>query len=405
MKINNTHFLTYCTNIHPGEHWHEVFDSLKQYTLPIKQRLSPNEPFGIGLRLSDIASKELFTAGRLTEFKDWLACTDMYVFSLNGFPYGGFHRQAIKELVHRPDWTTKARLDYTLRLFNILEELLPEGMDGGISTSPLSYKFWHSNSPQQMTHVYQQSCRQLVEVAFYLDEIYQRSGKLLHLDIEPEPDGMLENRAEVLAFYENHLIPIGNQYAQAHFIKKNEAIEDILKRHIQICYDVCHFAVEYEEPAEVIRQWEAANIRIGKIQISAAIGVELPRGAAERKAIKKAFLPFNESTYLHQVVAQKQNGDLVKYRDLSDALADINKPELKRWRTHFHVPIFMKNFGLLDSTQDEILKVLDLLKQKQITNHLEVETYTWEVLPEGLRQDLTESISRELEWVVERLGE
>ena len=130
--------LTYCTNIHAGENWKDHFEALKKNFPAIKEKISTHNSMGIGLRLSNEASTDLSHKENLNEFKKWLLEQDAYVFTMNGFPYGGFNHTRVKENVHTQDWTTKERVEYTLRLFDILKELLPEGMDGGISTSPMS---------------------------------------------------------------------------------------------------------------------------------------------------------------------------------------------------------------------------------------------------------------------------
>ena len=140
MLTNNGH-LTYCTNIHTGENWQDHFTEIKKYFPSIKNELSPDKPMGIGLRLSNIASEELSQGDNLTIFQQWLSQNNAYVFTMNGFPYGGFHNVIVKDQVHAPDWTTTDRVDYTIRLFDILNKLLPAKMEGGISTSPLSYKY------------------------------------------------------------------------------------------------------------------------------------------------------------------------------------------------------------------------------------------------------------------------
>src|SRR5262245_1786104 len=89
--------LTYCTNIHPGSGWNEVFAYLEQYSLPLKARLAPGQPFGIGLRLSASESEELLQGDRLERFRAWLEANGCYVALINGFPYGSFHRRQIKE--------------------------------------------------------------------------------------------------------------------------------------------------------------------------------------------------------------------------------------------------------------------------------------------------------------------
>src|SRR5688500_10203764 len=136
--------LTYCTNIHAGESWDDHFSAIRENIPVVKKQLSPDKQFGIGLRLSHLASMELGKKDNLQKFRDWLDKSGCYVFVINGFPYGGFHHTKVKDQVHAPDWTTQDRVLYTIQLFNILSALLPKGMEGGVSTSPLSYKHWHS---------------------------------------------------------------------------------------------------------------------------------------------------------------------------------------------------------------------------------------------------------------------
>lgn len=390
--------LTYCTNIHPGESWPDTFDNLKEYIPRIKAEVSPNAPFGIGLRLSDIASLSILVKNNLSIFKSWLTENDCYVFTVNGFPFGGFHHQTVKDKVHYPDWTTRERLDYTLRLFNILDAILPEGIEGGISTSPLSYKHWEATQNNKKD-VFQKSTQHIVKIAESLYKIQQESNKMLHLDIEPEPDGLLENTLEVIQWYKNWLLPLGTAYLQQELNLTSTQAEACLKNHIRICYDVCHFAIVYEKPEEVFSLLKAEGIRIGKIQISAALKAELPQDPEQREGLRKALTPFVESTYLHQVVEKDSRGNLTHFPDLPQALENLNYSKSGQWRTHFHVPVFLSSYGQLQSTQEDIIEVLDYLNKEKLTTHLEVETYTWEVLPKDIQLDIVDSIVRELKWV------
>jgi len=348
--LTNAGHLTYCSNIHAGESWADHFAALKQYFPQIKKKVSPNTRMGIGLRLSNQASLDLIRDDQLKNFSTWLTENDAYVFTMNGFPYGGFHHVRVKDQVHTPDWTTTDRVDYTIRLFRILEKLLPDDMDGGVSTSPLSYRHWFK-SADALKAARQKATANILLVAEELVRIQKNSGKLLHLDIEPEPDGILESGKEFIDWYENELLPAGSPL--------------LLKAHIRLCYDVCHFAIGYEDQEEVIRQLKQKGIGIGKIQISAAL---------------------------------KGN-----YPDLPEALADADDPEVNEWRAHFHVPVFSEQFGILESTQQQIRQLIEMQKNSPMTSHLEIETYTWEVLPSFLKLPLHESIIRELQWVMELL--
>jgi hypothetical protein len=398
--FKNGHHLTYCTNIHPGESWEATFENLKAYIPRIKKEVSPDAPFGIGLRSSHEASLELAKTENLEEFKAWLAANDCYVFTFNGFPYGGFHNQVVKDEVHQPDWTTPERVAYTDRLFDILAELLPDGIDGGISTSPISYRHWHKTKDELDAAIHT-STLHFAKIAEKLYLIHKNSGKLLHLDIEPEPDGILENTQEVLDFYQNWLVPVGGKYLTEKLGISSQEAESCLKEHIRICYDVCHFAVVYEKPSEIFQAFQSAGIKIGKIQVSAALKVNIPSSGLERKELATLLTPFAESTYLHQVVARDNKGSLVSFNDLPFAMPTLEGTTADEWRIHYHVPVFLADYGKIASTQQDILDVLNYISKDPVCNHLEVETYTWEVLPESINLDLGSSIIRELQWLIE----
>ncbi|NEQ64004.1 MAG: metabolite traffic protein EboE [Symploca sp. SIO2D2] len=401
MKIgtNGSFHLTYCTNIHPGETWDEVFSNLQQYLPVLKTRLSPQAPFGIGLRLADVAARELLTGDNLAQFQDWLNQQDLYVFTLNGFPYGGFHQQVVKDQVYAPDWSTPERVEYTLRLARILAALLPAGMEGSISTLPLSYKPWWKTDTARES-VMSQCSLNLAKVAAEMARIREETGKLLHIDLEPEPDGLIENAAEVIDFFQNWLLPQGGAYLAQHRGISSDSAASLLREHVQICYDTCHFAVEYEEPASVFEGLQAAGIRIGKIQLSAALQIQLPDDIPGRQLLRERLSPFAESTYLHQVIERHSDGSLSHYPDLVSALPYLEQTQATEWRTHFHVPIFIRDYQILQSTQEDIVSVLKLLQAHDHCKHLEIETYTWGVLPAEMKLDILASIQREYEWVL-----
>lgn len=393
MRINDSAHLTYCTNIHPGSNWERTFSSLKAYVPLIKKEVANKQAFGLGLRLSNKASEELGLGPRLSEFKTWLQENDIYVFTMNGFPYGNFHDERVKDNVHAPDWTTKERLTYTRRLFTQLAELLPDAMDGGISTSPISYKHWHIS--QDAKHqAFTKGAAHLCEVVLQLHDIELRTGKYLHLDLEPEPDGLIENSDEFLFFFDTYLLPIAQEALVKELSISTEEIVALVKRHITMCYDICHFSLAYEEPESTFQKLSECGIGIGKIQVSAALKILYTED--EMEAIWESLARFDEPTYLHQVT-EMIDGKVHTYNDLPIVLKE--RKVFTELRAHFHVPIFLEQFGKLYSTQDHILKVTEYLKGKTISNHLEIETYTWDVLPKELKKDLSDSIVREIEWL------
>ncbi len=398
MKVNTGH-LTYCTNIHPGQTWKDAFQAIKNNLPLIKQAVSPDNPFAIGLRLSNESSIDLEKDDALSIFKDWLKENNAYVFTMNGFPYGDFHHTSVKDNVHAPDWTTAERVEYTNRLFRILQKLLPDGMEGGISTSPLSYRYWFDTETAFLEAKHKGTLG-IINVLKELVKIASDTGCVMHLDIEPEADGILESGREFIDWYTNDLLPLAITILEKEFsVDKSEA-EMLVKRHICLCYDVCHFAIGYENHAKVLEELKVHGIQVGKIQISAALKANLAQAEDIRIDVKSALEKFNEPTYLHQVVASTLSNDLIRYRDLSPALAEFERDDVVEWRAHFHVPISIRDIGTLESTQDDIIALLDLQKQAPFCDHLEVETYTWEVLPDQLKTPIAESIINELEWVI-----
>lgn len=366
MKIGDAH-LTYCTNIHPAESWAEVRANLESHVIAVKTRVCPDQPFGVGLRLSGRAAAELEPEVR--ELRRWLDDHGLYVFTINGFPFGPFHGEPVKEHVYRPDWIEPARATYTNQLAWLLAELLPDNMTGTISTVPGCFQTRATDDADQIM------ATRIGMVTRTLALIEKQTGKHITLALEPEPACVMETTAHAVAFFERHQLD---------------------RHHAGICLDVCHAAVEYEHLPTALAELRAANIPIAKVQLGAGLRVCPVDGEARR-----ALARFAETTYLHQVVARRAD-ELVPFVDLPEALADPSFYD--EWRVHFHVPIFRASFGALGSTQDYLADVLAEHRRSSISTHLEVETYTWDVLPAEFRDEpIADAVARELTWVKERL--
>jgi sugar phosphate isomerase/epimerase len=395
--------LTYCTNIHAADGWAAVSANIRQYAPALKGRLSRSAPFGVGLRLSAREARELLAGNRLAEFRAFLDSEGLYVAIINGFPFGPFHGTPVKANVYAPDWRDPARVQYTLDLIQILTKLLPAGVDGGVSTAPLSYKPWMTAAGPG---AWETMTRNVVLIAEALVSIRSRDNVFIHLDIEPEPDCVLENTAETVEFFERWLLPAGApMLAELLGIDPAQAREHLLE-HIRLCFDCCHFAVEYEDPVAALKQLQSSGIRIGRVQLSSALRVVFPGDRDQCQSIAASLEPFADATYLHQVV--EQDGETLRhFPDLDKALQNAGDVPSKQWRIHFHVPLFTSQYGAFGSTQDYVRQVIAIASETRFTNHLEIETYTWDVLPAGLKMDLLDSITREYGWVldtIDRLG-
>jgi hypothetical protein len=393
MKLADGSHLSYCTNIHPGETWDQIESNLHRYLPNVKQRVSPAAGFGVGLRLSAAAAETLACPGRRAEFHTWLKREDLYVFTLNGFPYGTFHGQPVKDEVYRPDWRTPERMAYTRRLADILAEWLPEGMAGSISTVPGGYKH-HLVSSDDPARI----AANLVILAVDLHRLRERTGRCIALALEPEPGCLLETTWESIAFFSEHLFGTTAVAQVGHLagLGRGEA-EALLRRHLGLCLDACHAAVGFEEPATVLSSLRSAGITIHKLQLSAGLRVSKPR-QAERAALAV----FAEDVYLHQTCANI-GGSVKCYDDLPDALADAANAD--EWRIHYHVPLWADRLEVFATTADWLEELLRLHRHEAVSNHLEVETYTWSVLPERHRNiHVVDAISQELRWVLRRLA-
>jgi hypothetical protein len=387
MRLNHGLHLAYSTNVHRGETWRETFDSLKNHTLAVREKICAREPFGIGLRLSNQAARELYDPKKLLEFQRWLEKNDCYVFTINGFPYGSFHGARVKENVYRPDWTSPERLNYTNLLFDLLAQLLPAGIEGSVSTLPGSFKEFISSREQEIA-----VRKNLFRSVEHISRVSEKSKRKLHLGLEPEPLGLLENSSETISFF--------GQLRAEH---KNDPRLD---EHLGVNYDCCHFAVEFEEPQNAIAAFQKAGIKISKIHLSSALKCQPTNEACEQ------LQNFADDVYLHQVIARDKDGKLKFFRDLPDALADnsklkIENSKLPEWRIHFHVPLHAPAIPPFENTNDHLLGVLDLLAENpKICSHLEMETYTWEVLPPELKsQSVVEQLAGEYGWTFARLKE
>lgn len=395
-----TYHLTYCLNVHSGITLAEVEQNIADYVMPLKARLSPDAPFGVGLRLAGKASEEALDGDNLSALRELLESNDLYVFTMNGFPYGPFHGTKVKADVHAPHWDDPERLAYTKRLIDVLAELLPEGLDGGISTNPFGYRPLIKADEDSVWRTF---VERMVDVAEYLSIVQQHTGKPIHLDIEPEPDGLIGNCVELIAFFKKWLLPKGVPMLAERLQVSEDTARIALLDHIQVCFDTCHAAVSYEDPEDILNRFAQSGIKVGKIQVSSAVKVDLEDEPAQRSTQAASIREFDEPVYLHQVIQRNIDGSLTAFQDLPEALPNIEKPHAKEWRIHFHVPVFLEHFGIFGSTQETIVQAFEVLNNRDITNHLEIETYTWDVLPEHLKLPIDQSIEREYQWVINGL--
>jgi len=375
--------LSYCTNVHPGRSLAEVESGLDQYTAPLRENFGA--PLAAGLWLAAPVVSELCAEPRaLPVFREGLARRRLTCHTLNAFPYGDFHDRRVKEKVYLPDWSDPRRLDYTKACSRILANLLPEGVEGSISTLPLAFKGF-SHAPDH----FDRCLAMLVDAAAALDCLYCETGRVIRLAIEPEPCCLVETSDEAVSFFSRLW-----EWAD----RKGEL--EAAQRYLGLCYDVCHQAVEFEDIPASIRSLSSAGVRINKVHITCALELESP---GENTAGRRALASYVEERYLHQTLARTRTGAIVRKIDLTEQLT-LEPPaefrDAQAWRVHFHVPVNAERLGPLRTTRDELRQALASVAELDYAPHLEVETYTWEVLPEretGMSaRDLVDGLTCEL---------
>ncbi|MDP9402762.1 MAG: metabolite traffic protein EboE [Actinomycetota bacterium] len=362
--------LSYCSNVHQAEDVAGIVAQLERFTAPVRAALGWPR-LGLGLWLSAAAVAELRDERRLDLLRGALDAHRIDVVTLNGFPYQAFHAPVVKHAVYRPDWSEPARLEHTLELARLLHALLPDDADeGSISTLPLG---WRDPWPTERAERAREALGRLAEG---LADLADDGGRPVRVALEPEPGCTVETVAQAL-----------------------DVLDDIAPQWVGICVDACHLAVQFEDAGGAVRGALDRGVPIVKCQISSALRVPDPR---QRDGVAA----FAEPRFLHQT-RERVDGRVVGVDDLDDAL-DGALPGASEWRVHFHVPV---HAGGANTTQPELVATLGALVggPTPATTHLEVETYTWSVLPDGQRPGddagVVDGLARELRWTRDRLVE
>jgi len=397
MKVGDGFHLTYCSNIHSGETWEAMDDALRTSLPRIRKILGYHGAMAVGLRVSAEAATALDQQAALDRFRDFLREGNYYVFTINGFPYGAFHGGRVKERVYLPDWRTRERLDYSNSLARILAALLAgrEDIEGSVSTVPGAFRAAVHDDGDART-----IATNFLRHAAFLVQLRQQAGATVALAIEPEPMCLIETTDDAVEFFSKYLFDPSLVSSVSADTGTPLAVDDV-RRHVGICLDACHVAVEFEDPLVALRKLSDAGIRILKVQVSSALHLEHQDAAALSHSLTR----FADDTYLHQVVENSAAGR-VQFTDLPDALAAAARdPGMHRdWRVHFHVPIFLAAMQGFETTQRDLSALLGALKREPACRYLEIETYTWDVLPPEYRTtDVCTAIARELSWTRSQL--
>lgn len=374
-RDGNSGFLGYCANVHAGETLDDVLRAVSHFGAGVRRELTA-PALSLGLWLSQRSVSELIAEpGRLQALQRALAEAGVIVVTLNGFPYGNFHARVVKRAVYHPDLGSSQRREYLRDLAIVLCQLLPDdALEGTISTLPIGHRD-EAADHGETSDAAAAAALQLSILCKELAALRERTGKSIRICLEPEPGCYLESTEDALRFFSDVLPRVA----------RNAGVpQALIDQHLGLCYDTCHQAICFEDARDSITRITQAGIRIGKMQLSSALQIERPADPTQRAEL----LRFAEPRFLHQVRTHDRAGQLCGVDDL-DHIATL--PMDNAWRVHFHVPIHRAHFGPIATTRAFLVEVLQTLLALPPSAaplplpHLEVETYTWNVLPEAER--------------------
>ena len=389
---NGLGHLTYSTLVHPGDDWVQMWDSLVTYVPKVKERWAKNHRFGVSLRLSAASASTLAKSqAERDTLKKFLNDNNMYLYTVNAFPYGPFKGTIVKEQVYEPDWRSEERTTYTKNVADVLADVSPDDVSPSIQSAPLGFKP-RVTGPD----VVDSFTDHVIRVCAHLVDVETRTGRVVTLALEPEPYCFLETTDETVEYFTKHIYSgkSAEKLAKLARMPISEA-HVALRRHVGIVFDICHQAVEFEDIGACLQKLVAAGIPIFKLQEAAALHVP-----EVTQKIVDVLKNYSKTIYLTQTV-EKKDGKLTRFLNLEDAFAAWEKnPGPREWRTHFHVPVFLEDLGPFRTTRFAIEDALRFHKAKPLSRQLEIETYTWDVLPDNLKTgDIVDYVCRELDWV------
>src|SRR5688572_30684663 len=355
----------YSTNVHRGEDLKAIRRYLREYTVPVRDRV-----YGRG------------------------APAGLELFSISAFPLLDFHARRVKEKVYRPSWAEPERARITNDIARILAELLPPGVTGSISTLGGAFR----RAPASLRSR-EGMARGYLDTVRHLARIEEETGRTIVLAAEPEPETTLETVRDVVEFFEGSLLPIALGRSRGAGRARAEAE---LRKFFTVNLDTCHASVLFEDPARSLRDLRKAGIEVGKLHVTSALSVQNPGRSAAYEDLRS----MDEPRYFHQFAGRDAAG-AVTWRGLDlDELPpqeEVRRRGIVEIRSHYHVPLYRRKWKRLDTTREETRRAVLEAAGARRCSHLVVETYTWPLLASEDR--LVEGIAREIEWLIDTLAE
>lgn len=385
--------LAYGTNVAPQEDVEGIVAALGGLWARVRRRALPDGTLGLGLWLPEAAASALARdAEAMRRVRATLDEHGLALTTVNAFPQRAFHAAVVKDAVYRPDWTDPSRFAYTSAVARAVAGIVAPGSDVTISTLPLGF-------PKLPMETWLRAAGLLFAAVLDFRRIREATGTTVRLALEPEPCCALETTTEAMEFFVTAMRPYLAAVARTAGMTE-DAARDVLDRHLGVCLDLCHLAVEHEDAVAARERLRGAGIPVHKVQVSAALEVPDPEDPAQRAALGA----FAEPRWLHQVGAPSDVGAARVVRDLPVALADAAFAARKPWRVHFHVPLSADAVEGLPTTRADVARFLAHVANDPQPPVLEIETYTWSVVP-GAAADLAANVAAEIAWVRGRLGD
>jgi len=389
--------LTYSTLVHPADDWEQLWKSVNTYLPQVKARMAPYQKFGVCLRTSAPSAAALSAdPSKRADLKQFFADNDLYLYTANAFVYGVFKKQIIKEDVYEPDWRTEDRVEYTMQVASLLAHLAPDGIEPSIQSAPLGFKPRVTGDD-----VVQAYTTNVIRVVAHLVKLHKETGKVVTLGLEPEPRCFLETTDETIDYFTKTLFSGETAKRLAKATGLNEAdAATAMRKHMGVVFDIGHQAVGFEHIPTSLQKLVDNDVQIVKLQEAASMYMP---GVTQKTV--DALQAFAKTIYLSQT-CQKKDGKTTWFMNLEDAFEDWYKnPGPRDWRTHFHVPVFLNDLGAFGTTRYALEEALAFHKKTPLSAHLEIETYTWDVLPDHLKTgDIVEYVCREMDWVKGQLA-
>jgi hypothetical protein len=388
--------IAYSTNVHPGEDLAAVERSLREFTVPIRERVFGSAPCGLELRIGIGGARDLAARGARERFSGFLEDSRLVLFSVNAYPLTDFHARRVKETVYTPSWAEPARARWTSAIAQLADDLAPRGLELSISTLGGCFR-GHGHGPRVFRKL---AANYLAACASFL-AIRERTGRELTLGVEPEPETTFETAADVVEFFERYLLPLA--LASWKRRGKRGRIETDLRRVFGVNLDTCHLSVLFEDPVESLHTLGRAGIRLAKMHVTNAVALRQPFRSPRAYQDLRAM---DEPRYFHQFCGRDDGGRLVwRGLDLDRLPRRLERgrhPPVAEIRSHFHVPLYLARYRRLHTTRDETETAVREVAARRLTSHLVFETYTWPILTgrERRRERLIAGICREYRWLL-----